>query len=88
MYKHSAEFQTFDGKLHLVLDGIKIPVPSEAKSHFFGLIREAMDEGSRQQRIKFGVLINKLILKYRGFAAVENMLTELSESLQESPRKY
>jgi hypothetical protein len=63
MSKHVADFEMIDGKLHLVLDGMSIPIPPKAKSAFFGLVREAMDEGSKRQRIADTSILTALLLE-------------------------
>lgn len=63
MSKHVADFEMIDGQLYLVLDRMRIAIPPEAKSAFFGLVREAMNEGSRQQRITDTSILTALLVE-------------------------
>lgn len=63
MHKHVADFEMIDGQLYLVLDRMRIAIPPEAKSSFFGLVREAMDEGARQEKIRISSILLALLLE-------------------------
>jgi hypothetical protein len=63
MSKHVADFETIDGQLYLVLDSMRIAIPPEAKSAFFGLVREAMDEGYMRQRIADTAILTALLVE-------------------------
>jgi len=77
MSKHVADFEMVDGQLYLVLDRMRIAIPPEAKPALFGLVREAMDEGSRRTRIGAISSITKLVLENKENKEVIEALNKL-----------
>jgi hypothetical protein len=81
MSKHVADFEMIDGRLHLVLDGMNIAIPPEAKSAFFGLVREAMDEGSRRQRITDTAILTALLVENSDNDEIAGVLASAIEEI-------
>lgn len=81
MHKHVADFEMVDGQLYLVLDRMRIAIPPEAKSSFFGLVREAMDEGARQEKIRASSILLALLLENSDNDEIAGVLSSAIEEI-------